>query len=986
MSFNSNGDIIHNTVQVVDPGDMHISGRIDDHSFVFLVSTGGSIIVDGKIDGNSQVILVSTTGSITVGGKIDGNSQATLRAAGNVTIGTQGGEGDKKIDGDSNVEIVAGGKISLGSYVHKATADFSAHGGISVTEIDYGATVRQLADGDISVSGKIDGASRVELVSNRGSVKINGKIDGNSKVSLTAGQDIGIGIDSHLGDDDRKIDGNSFVAATAGGSITLGGGIFKDHTAVDFAAAGKIQISKSISAGANARLLSAAGQITVTDGITDHGTVTSFPPGALTTNVDNARLTETEWAAPDTLPKNVPGNGHWWENWPQTFGYVAPFRVLPRSVGDIATAIINAVQVKAVGGGWSFSDAALPLKTKAEVDQISIQLRGAAQRQDMRNVLEGINDQYPERMDLLPQAVARNVAFSTAFDQQKLRQVTISGAQLPAFGRVCLIDTRSLASSLHCEFSGIRATAEQKQPENLFHVEAGITMADLQQLLDHQNPRLALLASGGSPGATLAGALSTATHGGEFRWPLLVDTVRAVHLVCPGGEQWWIEGDVPVANQVKLQNRYPQIDQAHFIGAGWNGISGLTAQDVLKAVIVSMGTLGVIYSIVLAVVPQFGLRQVVHPTSWKELLAAAKTNEKELRVGNVTANKAVLAVLTDGALNGTGIAQADNVYVDLAINPFNRDCWVVNRQVTPSLPDDANIPSPGIGDYMTALSRALASRAVDTAFSSKFVGRIFDFLSYATDVPINLDDLSNDVDQAGRLLTFIARLGDILGGTLASTSAQTVVNFVNASNLDRGLQFLGDALTGFFHALEGTAPGINSDRTGVSYKVGAIGWPDGGLPGRGLEIALDSTNAFTFLQAVVFDDILANAMSNRPIKPLIGYISIRLCPPTQTLMGMQQYSPFSVMTEVVAYRSPEANEVMDDIQKKALAFSTAGPKPLLHWGLENDQVTNAYLVSTPLGQPYKGTTRLEAFKKIRQFLRKGHTPVFDNNFSSRMGL
>src|SRR5207302_11060616 len=89
---------------------------------------------------------------------------------------------------------------------------------------------------------------------------------------------------------------------------------------------------------------------------------------------------------------------------------------------------------------------------------------------------------------------------------------------------------------------------EPAPPEILFWVEAGITMADLQQLLDHQKPRLALRASGGSPGATLAGALSTATHGAEFTWPLLVECVRAVHLVGPGGEQWWIEGDVPVAD------------------------------------------------------------------------------------------------------------------------------------------------------------------------------------------------------------------------------------------------------------------------------------------------------------------------------------------------------------------------------------------------------------------------------------------------------
>ena len=183
-----------------------------------------------------------------------------------------------------------------------------------------------------------------------------------------------------------------------------------------------------------------------------------------------------------------------------------------------------------------------------------------------------------------------------------------------------------------------------------------------------------------------------------------------------------------------------------------------------------------------------------------------------------------------------------------------------------------------------------------------------------------------------------------------------------------------------------TQPGINADSTGVSYRVGAIGWPDSGMPGRGLEIALDETNAFTFLQTVLFDDVLDKMVAGQNL-PFFGYISIRICPATHSLMGMQQYSPHSVMIEVVGYRSPEANVIMDAIQAKAIAWSGPGPKPLLHWGLENDQVTNAFMKGGPLGQPYKpGFTRLDAFKQIRDYLREGHAPVFDNNFTMRIGV
>lgn len=142
----------------------------------------------------------------------------------------------------------------------------------------------------------------------------------------------------------------------------------------------------------------------------------------------------------------------------------------------------------------------------------------------------------------------------------------------------------------------------------------------------------------------------------------------------------------------------------------------------------------------------------------------------------------------------------------------------------------------------------------------------------------------------------------------------------------------------------------------------------------------------TFLQTVLFDDVFTNTME-KGNNPLVGYISVRVCPPTKTLMGMHQYSPQSIMIEVVAYRSPEANTVMDRIQLAALAFSGPGPKPMIHWGLENERVDATHLAATPLGQPYKGSmSKLDAFRAIRTYLRHGHPPVFDNPFSKRMGL
>src|SRR6185295_8378200 len=46
---------------------------------------------------------------------------------------------------------------------------------------------------------------------------------------------------------------------------------------------------------------------------------------------------------------------------------------------------------------------------------------------------------------------------------------------------------------------------------------------------------------GGSQGQTLAGAMSTGTHGGDHAYSSVTDAIRALHVVVPGGKEYWIE-------------------------------------------------------------------------------------------------------------------------------------------------------------------------------------------------------------------------------------------------------------------------------------------------------------------------------------------------------------------------------------------------------------------------------------------------------------
>ena len=824
MAF-THGTVNGGTLNHTDTGDIHITGDIDGGAAVTLISTQGAIIIDGKVDHKST---------------------ATLTAAGAIQIGAAGNNpDDQKIDGGSSVSVLAGGSVSLG--------------------------------------GKIDGGSIATLTSSNGQITIGGKIDGSSRVTLTAGGDILIGASANLNGDDRKIDGNSNVVAQAGLTVHLfnkidGGSVTGSHSRVDFKACRGIRIDDKIDGGSIVRLATNMGTINIGANIGGGGTnVTFWPPSSLlvTNGIDaHAIVTAANWVGTFQWCTVAGPSGYYWQNWPITFGFVTPNRRYPRSLADVVAAVQEAVQkklpVKAVGGGWSFSDASLPMQTQAAVDAVSIVKRGANGTQNFNNVLEGLNNNPTLPADFLPESIEGDLAVSQTYDQGQLEQVTQSGPNLPEAGNTMLIDTRGLASSLQTQLFSIMHDKARPLVGKYFHVEAGITMEDLDQLLDHQSPRLAVQASGGSVGATLAGALASATHGAEFQWPLLVDCVRAIHLVGPDGSEWWIEGNAPVADLTRLQTIYPNIQASRFIANGPK-FGGLSAQNVLDAVIVSMGTMGVVYSVVLEVVPQFGVQQIcvaIPPspgvTCWDVLLQRAGTSAASLRSPSASAaNVQVLNFLMDGSKNGTGIPfnsnDKTNVFCDLAINPLNLDCWITNRKVTPSIPADGNSPSP---NWLPALSQTLGSHAVDTVSNSKLLGRVFDFLNWATDVPsINVSDDINDIQQAIRLATFITSFPDALIAAAATLSAQAVANGANEPNKqDRGQQFLADALSGFLHAVQGTTNGARGDTTDVSYKIWGFGWPANGFPGRGLEIALPQETAFTFLQTVLFDDVLTNTI------------------------------------------------------------------------------------------------------------------------------
>ena len=141
----------------------------------------------------------------------------------------------------------------------------------------------------------------------------------------------------------------------------------------------------------------------------------------------------------------------------------------------------------------------------------------------------------------------------------------------------------------------------------LIHVEAGIEVKNL--LNDLRGCGLDLPTSGAGGGQSLAGALSTGTHGADFRVPVLGDWIRALHIVSSGGQEFWITGANSPFSVRGVGARPDLCADAEII-----------ADDVvLDAARVAVGRFGVIYSMVLEVLPAYGLIEVYLQQSWPAL-------------------------------------------------------------------------------------------------------------------------------------------------------------------------------------------------------------------------------------------------------------------------------------------------------------------------------------------------------------------------------
>jgi len=164
-----------------------------------------------------------------------------------------------------------------------------------------------------------------------------------------------------------------------------------------------------------------------------------------------------------------------------------------------------------------------------------------------------------------------------------------------------LVEPNGLARRLDLERELLRDGVDVGR---LARCEAGIRLRELNQHLDSEGR--ALLQMGGYDAQTVAGVLSTSTHGSGIGLGPICDFVRSLDVVASGGAVYRIEPadgpTEPEAYAARHRDRTLVQDDSWFDAAR-----------------VGVGTLGVIHSVLLDVGPRYWLREVRTLRPWGEV-------------------------------------------------------------------------------------------------------------------------------------------------------------------------------------------------------------------------------------------------------------------------------------------------------------------------------------------------------------------------------
>ncbi|HEX8724227.1 MAG TPA: hypothetical protein VF737_02435 [Gemmatimonadaceae bacterium] len=196
--------------------------------------------------------------------------------------------------------------------------------------------------------------------------------------------------------------------------------------------------------------------------------------------------------------------------------------------------------------------------------------------------------------------------------------------------RALILDRLSLADpTLSDSLVHIRGGTKVFNVNRLLHGLDPVTSGDPYDGLDGLECKKdgvtgrALPTLGGSGGQSIAGVTATGSHGADIHLPPIADAIAAIHLIGPGGQEWWIE---PSAGLTAGSEADTQAALQHIAttvpGAADEMCSGIIVKKddaFFRSALVSVGRMGFVYSLVIKTVPAFKLTETRAEDVWEKL-------------------------------------------------------------------------------------------------------------------------------------------------------------------------------------------------------------------------------------------------------------------------------------------------------------------------------------------------------------------------------
>ncbi len=487
-------------------------------------------------------------------------------------------------------------------------------------------------------------------------------------------------------------------------------------------------------------------------------------------------------------------------------------------------------------------------------------------------------------------------------------------------------------------------------PDKLIRVKAGAKIYQIISYLDDEDltgTKRGFYTLGGSSGQSIAGAINTSTHGSNPHLPPIADFVRAIHVVGHKGREWWVE---------RRTNRISEIDPQE----GKSSCITVEYDDSLfDALLVNLGSMGVIYSYVFEVREFYHLSRTTKLHDWQSL----KTPLTELLEYPHLSPFTFFEVI----MNSSGrIHLSTDLEIDIASAPDDTTEIVVDplqglsvvglvSQILASNPLDILLKA--IPDYIADVaSRITTLTAVPVVGPALALKASVEELEPAEDFFNDLKHIIESVDSLGdgesgiRILTALVNILHRTPGPF--NQGREIIDMIADTVLGIQIRPLGIKSASYYDIMVGgkNAPDHTFEKATLSF-----------------EFVLGPEHLIDFIEELSEE---AKIIQNRR-KALVYSFNLRFTRPTKALLGIQKYG-LSCHVEIYLFKGIIGNE-----QFTQIIYSLASKhEGIPHWGQLHD-------INTDFSEIY-GTSLLE-WQENRSLITNG-SEIFNSAFIEERGL